>query len=81
MPCPLALAIKTFHISGQSIPLSAYVACPTTRHFVTPSSIFSHCYPILPLPSIIAVVTKCSGFTYLITWAKNGCLAFSIFYV
>ena len=44
---------------------------PTLNNFVSPSNIFSHCFPLLCFPLIILIVTRCSIFFLLITKPKK----------
>ena len=61
----------TFYASLSFIALSVSVTLPTLSHFVSPSNIFSNCFPLLRFPSFIPVITKCSSFSLDITWPKK----------
>ena len=49
----LALAIMTFHASHTLGHFNLFVTRPPPGHFDSPSNIFSHCFTLLPFPSIL----------------------------
>ena len=49
---------------------STSVTRPTLSPFVSPSNIFSRCYPLMRFPSN-AVVTRCTSLSLIIIWPKK----------
>ena len=79
----LLLSVGDHDLSHISIPhrFNASVTLPTLRHFVSPSNIFSRCFPLLHFPSFNPLVTRCFNLSLLITWPKKVACCLSILFM
>ena len=58
----------TLHASQSLAAFSAFASCPIFSHFVSPSNIFSCCFPLLHFPLIIQVVFQFHHMAKKVVW-------------